>query len=303
MIRATRNWGGRSAQGRAFGVLDGGRGLVAAVLASLGVFAFSLFFPEQAENVTATERRDALTAVIYLFTFAVFASALSCWIVIPDSTPGCDREKSSPLTGLGDALRESRIWLQALVVICAYCGYKGLDNYSLYAVQALGMDELEAGKFTAACAYIRPVAAIASGFLTDRFSARKVIAGLFLLLIVSYGILAQFAPSPELLGIIYGNLLVSYFAVYGLRGVYFALLEESKIPSRYTGAAVGVISFIGYTPDAFFAPIAGRLLDQNPGTAGHQHVFALLAGIATLGTIAIGVLMRLSAARSSENTT
>src|SRR5690606_16076737 len=37
MIRATREWGQAGAQGLAFGCLDGGRGLVAAAMASVGV--------------------------------------------------------------------------------------------------------------------------------------------------------------------------------------------------------------------------------------------------------------------------
>ncbi len=32
----------------------------------------------------------------------------------------------------------ARVWAQAAVIICAYCAFKGLDNYSLYAVQVLG---------------------------------------------------------------------------------------------------------------------------------------------------------------------
>ncbi len=47
MIRATRLWGGSDSQGKAFGILDGGRGLVAAVLASVSVMVFSLMLPEE----------------------------------------------------------------------------------------------------------------------------------------------------------------------------------------------------------------------------------------------------------------
>ncbi len=46
LIRATRDCGGNNAQGRAYGLLDGGRGLFAAALASAGVMIFSLSFPE-----------------------------------------------------------------------------------------------------------------------------------------------------------------------------------------------------------------------------------------------------------------
>ncbi|MCB1848901.1 MAG: MFS transporter, partial [Halieaceae bacterium] len=37
LIKATRDWGGQHTQGLAFGVLDGGRGLVASVLATLAM--------------------------------------------------------------------------------------------------------------------------------------------------------------------------------------------------------------------------------------------------------------------------
>jgi hypothetical protein len=52
MIKATRIWGGNNRQGIAFGFLDGGRGLVAALFGSVGVIIFSLFiilclFPKQ----------------------------------------------------------------------------------------------------------------------------------------------------------------------------------------------------------------------------------------------------------------
>ena len=40
MIKATRVWGGDSNQGKAFGLLDGGRGVVAASMGSIGVFIF-----------------------------------------------------------------------------------------------------------------------------------------------------------------------------------------------------------------------------------------------------------------------
>jgi MFS family permease len=43
MIKATRFWGGKNAQGKAFGLLDGGRGLVGALFGTMGVLVFSYF--------------------------------------------------------------------------------------------------------------------------------------------------------------------------------------------------------------------------------------------------------------------
>ena len=50
---------------------------------------------------------------------------------------------------------------------------------------------------------------------------------------------------------------------------------------------MGMISFVGFTPDFFFAPIAGRILDADPGLVGHQNYFAFLAAISVLGMLAV----------------
>jgi len=93
--------------------------------------------------------------------------------------------------------------------------------------------------------------------------------------------------------IIYANLVVTFIAVFAIRGVYFALLEETKISKNITGTAVGLISVIGFTPDVFFAAISGRLLDAAPGVEGHQHFFMLLAVISVAGMLATIMLARI----------
>ena len=293
LIRATREWGGATTQGRAFGILDGGRGFVAAGLASIAVVVFSLFMPSETALVTDGDRVTAMRAVIYFYTAATFATALLCWFAIPDANHQRGTPRTNPLKGMGQVLRSRIVWIQAMIVVFAYCGYKGLDNYSLYAVQVLGMSEVEAARFTATCAYIRIVAAFGAGLLADWFSARNVIGVAFATLVLTYGFLGQFAPSTSSVIIIIANIVISYFGVYALRGVYFALLEETRVPSKRTGTAVGLISVIGYTPDVFFLPIAGRLLDHSPGVAGHQHYFILLTCISAAGMITVFVLKAL----------
>jgi sugar phosphate permease len=298
LIRATREWGGAATQGRAFGILDGGRGLIAAGLASIAVVVFSMFIPSETELVAEGDRIAAMRAVIYFYTAVTFATALFCWFAIPDRNHQRGESRPNPLQGMSQALRSRTVWIQAMIVVTAYCGYKGLDNYSLYAVQVLGMSEVDAAGFTAKCAYIRLPAAFGAGLLADRFSARNVIGGAFAALVLTYGFLGQFAPSPSLLNIIFANIIISYFGVYALRGVYFALLEETRVPSKRTGSAVGLISVIGYTPDVFFAPVAGRLLDRSPGVTGHQHYFILLTCIAIVGMITVFVLKALASQHS-----
>lgn len=294
MIRATRQWGGAVAQGRAFGILDGGRGFAAAVFASLGVACFSYFTgSSSAEQVLdANARRAALRVLILYYTVATVVAAALVWRWLPRE----DQQGvvfARPHRGeLWQVLRLPTVWLQALVVIAAYCGYKGLDNYALYAHQVLGFSETRAAGLGAASAYIRPCAALVAGVLADRIGIARSVLLLFASLVVVYSLLGGVDLDTPSHVLIYGNLFVSCAAVFALRGVYFALLEESAVPAPFTGAVVGLVSLIGYTPDIFFGAIAGRLLDAAPGAAGHRHYFIMLAVIAGIGMLAAALLLR-----------
>jgi hypothetical protein len=106
--------------------------------------------------------------------------------------------------------------------------------------------------------------------------------------------LAVAAPATTALTIIYANLFVTFFAVFALRGIYYALLEETHTPKHLTGASVAVIAFIGYSPEIFFGPVIGRILDANPGVAGHLNFFAFLAAVAVAGVLVTLLLIRLN---------
>lgn len=278
LIRATREWGGAPAQGRAFGLLDAGRGLAAAGLAGIAV---SVLGHAAAGHATGAE---GLRRVILFYAAVTAGAAVFSWWLIPATRSGPPASGSGRLGAqLRAALGLPLIWRQSAIVAAAYCGYKGIDNYALYAVQVVGMGELEAARFVANAAWLRPLAALAAGLLADRFRASASLCTLFVLAAASYAWLG-FADGHALArALILANLLLSVAAVYGLRGVYFAALEESRVPLRHTGGAVGLISVVGYTPDIFFAPIAGRLLDASPGPDGHRHYFLLLAAVATCG--------------------
>jgi sugar phosphate permease len=297
MISATREWGGDRSQGKAFGILDGGRGLVAAAFAVFAVAVFSLYMPADMALLSDTERRQGFRVVILLYSAATAVAGCLTWFVLPKSL-GAANTYIKPLAGMLAVLQRPIVWAQALVVVCAYCGFKGSDNYSLYAVQVLGMDEVAGAKFTAYASYLRPVGALIAGIVADRFSTSKVITVTFLVLVLSYFLLATAIPSAVWTNIIFANLLITYFAVFALRGVYFALLQESKTPKHLTGSTVGLISLVGYTPDIFFAPIGGRILDSASVLVGHQRYFMFLTGIAIVGVLAIIWLMHLKRGQS-----
>jgi len=292
MIRATRAWGRRSAQGTAFGILDGGRGLVAVLSAGVGVWIFGVFL-QDAFTVAYEDRRDAVRVVALFYSALTLAASLLVLRLVPDGRlPSDPRERATARSDARRILRSRVVWLQALVVVCAYCGYKGLDNYSLYVFDVLGLGEASAARLAAAGACLRPLGAMAAGLLADRVGAAPVVAGSFALLTGLYALLGSQLVGPTLAGLVYASFMVTMLAVFALRGVYFALLEETGVPASSTGAAVGLVSLIGFTPDIFFAAVAGRVLDATPGIEGHRQYFLLLAGIAAAGWVVSTLLVR-----------
>ena len=209
MIRATREWGGASAQGRAFGILDGGRGLAAAAFATLAVGCFSHFTGAALDaDLGAAERRVAMRAVIVFYTLATALAALLVWRWLPREGPAPEARSRLKATQMLEVLRLPAVWLQALVVVAAYCGYKGLDNYALYAHQVLGFSETRAAGLGAASAYIRPLAALGAGLIAASIGIARSVGLLFATLVGVYGLLGvtDFTPATHLL--IYGSLLV-----------------------------------------------------------------------------------------------
>ncbi len=296
LIRATRDWGGSDAQGQAFGLLDGGRGLFAAILAFACVAFFDFLMPEDVQNVSAIERRHALSMIIYTYTALTMAAAVFVWFAIPESKQQEESQEKPPIVQtLLTLMKIPTLWLQALIVISAYVGYKGTDYFSLYAVDVYGMDEVKAAQVGAMAAWIRPIAALLAGLLADRLLSSRVVAGCFALLVLVYGAMGILEPTPSAVWLLFAQIILICIAVYGLRGVYFALFEEGGVPAAVTGSAAGIVSVIGYTPDIFVAPCAGYLLDTWPGVQGHQYLLLFLMGFTCIGLLAsigFGVLAK-----------
>lgn len=294
LIKATRQWGNISQQGRAFGFLEAGRGLFAAVLSSIAVAILHFSLPDQLDQLGATERQSALQQIIYLYVGATFFAAACVALFLSGDGQGA----SAPIMSLGlrqrlaGVFQNRLVWPQMLIVVSAYVAYKGVDNYVLYAVQGFGLDEVEGSFISSSSSWIRPIAAVAAGFLADRFRASRLITGSFLLLCAGYGVFMLVNPSPSLYWLLIVNVAITSFAVYALHAIYFALLAESRLPIAITGTAIGVISVVGFTPDIFFAPLMGWLLDSNSTVVGHQLVFSVLAAFAILGLVSSILFIR-----------
>ena len=288
MIKATRLWGGDNNQGKAFGFLDGGRGIVAASMGSIGVFVFTIVLTSDIKSASVLERQEAFRYVILLSSFMVAFIGLLVLIFLrnmEDKNTNFELPLNT-LTNIKGVLKNESIWLLMLIIMCAYVGYKVTDIYSLYASEVMLYDQIEAAEVGALQLYLRPIVCVAIGLLADRTKNMFWIIFGFVTMLIGALIFSFGIIKPDMNFIFFLSLVILAVGTYSIRALYFAVLKEANVAFALTGTAVGIISVVGFSPDIFAGPIMGYLLDKNPGIIGHQYVYFMLVIFSVIGLIA-----------------
>lgn len=273
--KAIRILGGKADQGKTFGGAEAGRGLTAALLGSLMLLWFSDLELDGAKIVLQQIYRSTSVFIVLLAVLIYFFLDVE------------GKEKNKPKITWNQVIQVLKIravWQQMLFVLCAYVAYKCTDDFSLYAYDIMKFDDAKSGLVATLSLYMRPIAAVSLGFLADRYSVKKM--SLWGFGFAVFGSLGFFLFDLSVWIYAFAmNLTVLSFGIFSLRGLYFAIMEESGIPLKYTGTAVGVVSIIGYTPDIFMGPILGYFLDTFPGLQGHQYLFGFCSVFLIIGFI------------------
>jgi len=279
---------GHSEQGRFFGVLDGGRGLVEAVLASLAIALF----------VYATETRGAGLAagfrdVVLMYAVACLVVGVAYALASRGSARSerAVRAKRDTIADLKALLRIPEVWLVAAIIFCGYHVFLATYSFSGYLQEGgFGLSAAAAGFIVTVKLWLRPVGGIGGGFLGDRYSNSRVL--FWSLVLAAASLLGMIAlPGIGSSAILIGLLLLAGLLTYAIRGLYWAILDECGVPPEITGLAIGIISLVGYAPDTYLPIVNGIIVDRYPGIAGYQIYFGYIAAICVLGALATAWLM------------
>ncbi|MEO9967881.1 MAG: MFS transporter [Reichenbachiella sp.] len=288
LIKATRSIGGHRFQSRAFGFLEGGRGFIAAFVSTLAVGVFAYYLPDGQDSPTLYDQQMAFRNVIFFFSgWVAIVGLLIFFFMNKSGTNTAYKNKPVSLGQIREIANTPNIWFQAIIVVCAYVGYKVTDDFSLLAKEVLDFSDVASAQVGTLALWMRVVTAIIAGVVADKIgAASKVISWGFLLMVLcGLGIGSGLLIGSSAVFYIV-TILVTCLGVYSVRGLYFTLIQEANISSSITGTTVGLISVIGFTPDIFMGPLMGYLLDENPGALGHQYVFLVLAGFGLIGWLA-----------------
>lgn len=284
MIKATSAWGGEDRQGLAFGFLEGGRGLIASLMAAAGITVLAFMLPSE-EISSMLDRKSAFRSVILMVSCIVLLFGVISFLFLPK---GQSLKISNRIyfMELPEILKNRRIWLIMIIICCGYVGYKITGYFSLYASDILGFNDIESSQVGGLVLYMRPVVAILLGLLTLRIGNTKLIALSFSLIIAgALSFTIGFIKESEIL-FFFISMLFGLIGIYGARALYFTLIRESGVSYAKSGTAVGLASAIGFTPDIFVGPWTGAILDNNPGILGFQYTFFILFCFSIVGLVA-----------------
>lgn len=294
MIKATRIWGGADSQGKAFGFLDGGRGLTGALFSLLGVVVFSFFLSESLDMASLDSRKEAFTYVLYLSSLIIILVGILVWFFMKTDKSGekVTLERIS-WNEIKQVLQLPSVWLLMVIILCGYVGYKITDIISQYAEEVMLYNQVDSAKVGTLLQFLRPATGILVGLIADKLKITWLLFMSFVLTLIGGVLFASGVIAPTTTLLFFMSVVVIAAGVYAIRALYFGVMQVGKIPMALTGTAVGLISLIGYTPDVFAGPAYGMLLDAHPGEElGHQHVFWMLSAFAFVGGLAAWVYQR-----------
>ncbi|OUQ60015.1 MFS transporter [Tyzzerella sp. An114] len=293
-IKATRMLGDSSEQGRLFGLQEGLRGILNAVL----VFGMTAAYAHYSDQILGTAMAIRVCAI------SVIIIGILNWFFIEDTKTETQTQSIGQVAkGMFGALKIPRVWLLVAVVFTAYSLYGIIGYINTYAVNVYGLSPTASASLGGVRYLLQGVGGIIGGFLADKIGSRiKVIVGGALLLAASFALFLFLPAEAGLVNAVIVNFVFGLLFIYAVRSQYFAVIDDAGIPVELTGRVSGIVSCLGYTPDVFMYTMIGGWLDTYAGKTGYNMMFIYAIVMALLCVVVSLVLSRVTRKYRSANT-
>ena len=277
-------------QGKAFGLLEGGRGAIefvqnAGATALYAWFSYSVFGLELAFMVNGS---------------IMIVLGLISWRVLPrnnllKSSNESGKNLAEVIEGMKLTLRVPEIWLAGFVGFFVYFAYTTFPFYVTYFTDLYTLSELEIAFFaTTATTITRIGSGLPAGFIATRLfggASGALAVGLLSVCVLSL-LMALLPPTQDSVGYAKALIFLLMLVIFFSRALYFAPFGEMGIPPRFSGSVIAIAAVVVYLPSAFGYSVWGILQDTNPGLAGYRLTFLGLAIVGIVGA-SIAVILRM----------
>ncbi|MCY6483386.1 MFS transporter [Clostridium aestuarii] len=293
LLKSVRLLGNEDEQGRMFGFLEAGRGVIDTIVAFSALAIFAVF----------GKGAGALRSSIIFYSVVPIVIGVISYFMLEDDVIKTTDEKGNKvsrnkvaLQGVIKAIKTPEIWVVSLTIFSIYSVYCGLTYFIPFLKDIYAMPVTLVGAYGIINQYgLKMVGGPVGGFLVDKKvkSATKYLRGALLVAAIA---MTGFMFLPhESMNIYAGMSLTLGFGaiIFTMRAVFFAPIEEIKVPREISGAAMSIACVLGYSPSMFAYALYGSMLDKTPGLQGYKHVFMTMIGFALLGFVIASILLRI----------
>lgn len=287
-----------SEEGRFFGILDGGRGVVEALMASIGLALFAAIL---GNGESLADKQSAIVSVVYLYSAIVLVVAVLIILFVDDDKKLAtlaenngerSEDEKFHLKDVGKLLKNKYVYLMGGIIFMGYTVFWTVYYLGGFLQTNVGIDAVTVGTITVIILWMRPVGGFIGGFMADRIGRPTTIK-------IAVGCAAVLLLITTMIPVASANLFPIIMVILGIflymiRGTYWSLLGMSKIEATMMGTAIGVISFIGYLPDIILPQLNSYLWATFGDQGGYNAYFIVSAVFGVVGIVILTVYAKLN---------
>ncbi|EFA4861216.1 MFS transporter [Escherichia coli] len=289
LLKAVRLLGNRDEQGRMFGFLEAGRGVVDVLIASGALFVFVQFGEGKA---------GMQAGLVYYTLITIIVGIITYFIVDADdrTIPQNDEDVNKQIfKGIKNVVKSPNLWLASFCIFFVYSAYCGLTYFIPFLKDIYALPVALVGAYGIINQYgLKMVGGPVGGYLADKISHSPAIYLKWTFLISAVAMLLFIQLPHDSMNVYLGMTATLGFGaiIFSQRAIFFAPMDEIGTPREFAGSAMAFGCIIGYMPSMFAYTLYGSLLDNFSGIQGYNYVFSVMVAFSLLGFICATLLTR-----------
>ena len=299
MVKSINRLGTEEEQGRLFGLLEGGRGLIGTLVAFGSVAVF---------GIASDAIGGMKNAILYYSVLMAVAGVLAVIFLENDKPVATEAGSVKPLNKKDfiEVAKMPRVWLCGALGICNYSALIFHGYITGYLSSAFGLSDTVVGNLSVIRTYVMMMlGAFVAGFIADKIGSRiKLIKWAFVGMTIFASLYVLIPTHGAGVPLVICNFVVYGLFLYSIKAMYFSTIDEVLVPKRLAGTASGIISLCTYAPEVFLYTVSGNIVDKYVNTAtplrGYHICFIMMAVLSAIGFICGTVLMKMNEKARAE---
>ena len=299
MVKSINRLGTEEEQGRLFGLLEGGRGLIGTLVAFGSVAVF---------GIASDAIGGMKNAILYYSVLMAVAGVLAVIFLENDKPVATEAGSVKPLNKKDfiEVAKMPRVWLCGALGICNYSALIFHGYITGYLSNAFGLSDTVVGNLSVIRTYVMMMlGAFVAGFIADKIGSRiKLIKWAFVGMAIFASLYVLIPTHGAGVPLVICNFVVYGLFLYSIKAMYFSTIDEVLVPKRLAGTASGIISLCTYAPEVFLYTVSGNIVDKYVNTAtplrGYHICFIMMAVLSAIGFICGTVLMKMNEKARAE---